>query len=96
MREDMLTNGGLLTFEGSYAIRYREAVRSGPIEVRYFDQLVVLEMPEKENMHIPTGHVNLTPTAREVLSLCDAKPNANYRQDCLAKWAQTGIKTLRA
>ena len=96
VHEDMLTNGGLLTFEGSYAIKYREVVRSGRIEIRYFDQAVVLEMPEKKEMHVPTGHVNLTPTAREVLLLCDAKPNIDYKQDCLAKWERAGIKILPA
>ena len=95
VHETMLTNGGLLTFEGSYAIKYREVVRRGPIGLRYFDQLVVLEMPEKKEMHIPTGHVNLTPTAREILLLCDAKPNMKYKQDCLEKWMETGIKIVR-
>ena len=96
VHEQMLTNGGLLTFEGNYAIRYREFLNRAPVAVRYFGQLVVLEVPEKDDMHIPTGHVTLTPTAREVLSLCDAEPNVAYRMDCLEQWKKAGIRILEA
>lgn len=94
VNERMLTNGSLATFHGSYAINYREVVKRAPIGLRYFGQWVVLEISEKREMHVPTGHVTLTPTAKEVLSLCDAKPNVEYQRDCFQHWTEAGIKVL--
>lgn len=59
--------------------------------VTYFGQELTLKVDSKGGL--PVGHVELSLLGRELIGLCDASPNEEYKQRCIQMWRERGLLT---
>lgn len=57
----------------------------------YFGEELTLQVDSKGG--IPVGHVELSLLGRELIGLCDASPNEEYKQRCVQTWREKGLLT---
>lgn len=95
VNEVLLQDSGLLEFAGEYA-EYSAGV-SAPlpggamyVPCTYWDRVFILVPPNGKNT-ITTGKVNLTKTAKELLTLCYRSPSWKCMQFCLDQWKEMGV-----
>ena len=92
LKEYVLQRTGLATGFGSplvgmIQVSYRKAY------IRYFDEKHAMIFPE--SLEVERGStISLTLLGKELLTLCDATPNEEYKRDCIAQWGKHGVEHL--
>lgn len=92
LNERILERAGLATgfgspLEGWTNVEHRQAY------VRYFEERHAMRF--LDSLEAPTGKIiRLTMLGQELIHLCDAKPNDEYKMDCLVQWENRGVKWL--
>ena len=92
LQEYVLQRTGLATGFGSpllgtLQVSFREAW------IYYFEESHAMRFPESLQLDRGTT-VSLTLLGKELLTLCDAKPNEEYKRDCIAQWGKHGVEHL--
>lgn len=92
LQEYVLQRTGLATGFGSplcgmLQVSFREAY------IHYFAESHAMRFPESLQLERGTT-VSLTLLGKELLTLCDAKPNEEYKRDCIAQWGKHGVEYL--
>ena len=100
LNEYVLQRAGVATGFGSPLVSTLDSVEdwggadgTHRIGLRYFDTAHVFDVPSKYWPDIPAGQARtLTLLGREIMTLCNGKPNKRYEQDCIAQWTNAGLK----
>lgn len=64
-------------------------VKSRSGSASYFGEQIVMTV--SESLKLVIGNAYLTLLGEEIMSLCDAKPNQEYKKLCLSKWKELGV-----
>lgn len=92
LKEYILQRTGLATgfgspLVGTIQVSYREAY------IYYFDEKHAMCFPE--SLEVERGStISLTLLGKELLTLCNATPNEEYKRDCIAQWGEHGVQHL--
>ena len=89
LAEYVLQRTGLSTGFGSPLLGYMD-VQHRQAYIQYFDEKYAMRFPE--SLEVPRGStISLTLLGKELLPLCDAKPNDEYKKDCIAQWRSRDV-----
>ena len=85
--ELMLERCGLVEINPGGTWHSPQAQQEGT--VHYFGRSILLRRDNRQG--IPLGRVYLTLTGKELIGLCNAKPNWEYMERCIQEWRNQGL-----